>query len=80
MIFPILLYFSLLDQLGFLQLLLDAFLDISNMKKKKIQCSCGEIFKDESFASAEKQFIIHKMLMASGGKLSNQEHEILKEK
>lgn len=33
------------------------------MKKGQITCSCGETFKNEHFATAQAQFVIHQNLL-----------------
>jgi len=33
------------------------------MKTGQITCSCGEIFKDEQFATAQAQFVMHQNLL-----------------
>lgn len=41
----------------------------------RIVCTCGQIFKDELFASAESQFRAHTAILAPYGKLTSEEHK-----
>jgi len=45
---------------------------------KTVKCSCGAVFKDELWASAEAQLKVHAIILAKGSQLSDPKHTKIK--